>query len=67
MLIHFPIYTHCKMLIHFPIKNCLRLYERRASPTRRDPAVDKARSRLIKLEISHINAIGRAGPLNRAE
>ena len=34
-----------RFLIHFPDKNGLRLHETRTSPTRRDLAFDKARSR----------------------
>ena len=51
----------------FPNKNCLLSHGRRASPTRRDLAIDKARSRLVRLEIFHVNATGRAGPPSMAE
>ncbi len=38
------------------LKICLRLHEKRASPPRRDLATAYPRSRLVGLEISHINA-----------
>ena len=44
------------MLFEILIKNCLRLHEKRASPPRRDLAIAYPRSRLVGLEISHINA-----------
>ena len=43
-----------------------RLHERRASPPRRDLAIQYLRSRLGGLEISHVNAIKRASPPGRA-
>ena len=39
-------------MIEFPIKNCFRSYERRVF------AIDYPRSRLIGLEIFHINTTG---------
>ena len=38
------------------------LFENRASPPKRDLTVDHPRSRLGGLEISHVNALKRAGP-----
>ena len=55
------------LLIHSPDKNGLRLHETMASPTRRDLVIDKARSRLVGLEIFHVNAPRRAGPPSRAK
>ena len=43
------------------------VFERRTSFTRRDPTVYKARSRLVGLEISHINATWRAGPFSTVD
>ena len=38
-------------IMHFPILKCLRLLERRVSPTSRDPAITKARSPLEVLAL----------------
>ena len=55
------------MLFEIYIKKVFRLHERRVSPTRRDLAIDYLRSRPVGLEISHVNATGRASPPRRAE
>ena len=62
-----PTIGETSLLIYFPNKNGLRLHEARASPTRGDLAVDKARSRLLGVEIFYVNATRRAGPSSRAE
>ena len=62
-----PTRQDLRFLIHFPNKNGLRLHEPRASLTRRDLAIDKARSRLVGLEIFDVNATRRAGPPSGAE
>ena len=49
----------------FFVKIYFRLYERRAGPPWRDPAIDYPRSRLGRLETFHINALKRAGPPRR--
>ncbi len=43
------------------------MHEKRASPPRQDLAIVYPRSRLVGLEISHINATDGAGPPSRAE
>ena len=46
-----------RLLFNFLIKNCHRLSKKRASPTRGDLGIDKARSRLAGcMVISHMNA-----------
>ena len=62
-----PYSARSRVLFEILIKNCLRLHEKRASPPRRDLAIAYPRSRLVGLEISHINATEGASPPSRAE
>ncbi len=62
-----PYSARSRVLFEILIKNCLGLHEKRASPPRRDLAIAYPRSRLVGLEISHINATEGAGPPSRAE
>ncbi len=62
-----PYLARSRVLFEILIKNCLRLHEKRASPPRRDLAIVYPRSRLVGLEISHINATEGASPPSRAE
>ncbi len=62
-----PYSARSRVLFEILIKNCLRLHEKRASPPRRDLAIAYPRSRLVGLEISHINTTEGASPPSRAE
>ena len=60
-----PSFQRSHVSVKFFVKIYFRLYERRASPSWRDLAIDYPRSHLGGLDIFHINALKRAALLGR--
>ena len=62
LLVGLALFAEISLPCEIPCIICFRLHGRRASPPKRDFAIDYPRSRIGGLEIFHISVLRRAGP-----